>query len=96
MPTIIRTNHHWRPFLYRTEVPDAVLASEFDWTDPGDDIDGFFRYRGAWYHLSEFLREDSIPGFHGFHGDSYFSGVAVAVSDDGERYKVATVYHVSD
>jgi hypothetical protein len=84
----VTTNHQWRYFLYRHEVPTEVLLSEFDWLD--EDNDGaFLRYRGAWYHLSMFLRT-TIDGWHGVHPDSAFSGVLIEVSRDGEQYRIGT------
>ena len=91
MPLTIRTNHQWRPFVYRYDVPSEVLASEFDYHGE-DTVDGYFRYRGVWYHLDQFMRSEAVPGWHGFHGNLAFSGVAVRVSDDGESYQIATVY----
>ena len=84
----VTTNHQWRDFLYRHEVPENVLRSEFDWLDE-DDHSGFFRYRGVWYHLSMFLRT-TIDGWHGVHTDSAFSGVLIEVSNDGEQYRIGT------
>lgn len=100
MPVTIKTNHHMRPFVYRYDVPADVLASDFDWTDE-DDTDGFFRYRGVWYHVSMFTRipelrdEDRFNGWHGIHNDSFFSGVVIALSSDGEEFRVGTYYHTS-
>ena len=91
MSMTVQTNNHWRNFSYRSEVPPAVLADEFDYQDPEESIDGFFCYRKRWYHLDEFMR-GGPEGWHGFHGDSYFSGVAIRISDDGEQYQVATCY----
>ena len=95
----IRTNHNWRKFKYRDEVPAKVLASQFDWTDKAhaehdDYSDGFICYRGTWYHMADFMRVDGGPDematWHGYHGDSYFSGVLIRISDDGEEYQIAT------
>ena len=85
----ITTNNQWRDFAYRHEVPQAVLNSEFDWTDADD---GFFKYRSAWYHLSMFMIT-SLENWHGIHSDSMFSGVLIQVSDDGEKYKIGTVIY---
>ncbi|MBT8460250.1 MAG: hypothetical protein KJN60_11315 [Boseongicola sp.] len=94
----IVTNSHWRPFAYALDVPKDVLNDQFDWMRDEDGehdtesyCDGFFRYRGHWYHISEFTARDDVPGFQAMACDTYFSGVAIAVSDDGEAYKVATV-----
>jgi hypothetical protein len=93
----IITNHNWRQFNYRDEVPADVLESQFDWMKddkgdwPTDDyVDGFFCYRGHWYHLSEFMRSACPEGWHGGKADSFFSGVAIKLSDDGEEFQVAT------
>lgn len=102
MTTII-TNHHWREFVYRFDVPVDVLESKFDWmkvTDPDtgveswpedDYVDGFLCYHGIWYHLSDFGQTDE-NGYHGCHSDSFFSGVLIRLSDDGEQYQIATYY----
>jgi hypothetical protein len=84
----VTTNHQWRDFLYRNDVPANVLNSEFDWIGE-DEQDGFFRYRGAWYHLSMFLRT-AIEGWHGIHNDSAFSSVLIEISQDGEQYRIGT------
>ena len=97
------SNGNWRQFRYRYEVPASVLADQFDYQNPDETTDGFFSYRGIWYHLDQFMRhEGSLGGrvvgsgkgyaWHGVAGDSYFSGVVIAVSDDGETYRVGTYY----
>ena len=87
----IITNHHWRNFLYGYELTDKE-KEEFDWIDPEEfDTHSFFRYRGSTYSIQDFMVSSILPGWHGFHGDSFFSGVAIKLSDDGEQYKVALV-----
>jgi hypothetical protein len=76
--------------MYRCEVPEKVLRQDFDWCS---DDDGFFNYRGTWYHLSNFMRTDSGgelsgAGWQGYHGDSFFSGIVIAVSSDTQGYVV--------
>ena len=90
MKTTITTDHKWKPFVYRYDVPESVLADQFDYQDPNETIDGFFCYRGTWYHLDQFMRvgypgpfgQTDENGYHGFAGDSYFSGVAIKLSED--------------
>jgi len=36
----IKTNGHWRSFVYRWEVPPRVLATQFDWQNPDEYTDG--------------------------------------------------------
>lgn len=86
-PRVI-TNLNWRDFVYRADVPEEVLNDQFDWTDD-DDCDGFIHYRGTWYHLSQFM-VGGIEGWQGSHGDSFFSGVVINLSDDGEQYQIGT------
>jgi hypothetical protein len=90
----IVTNHHERQFVYRYDVPESVLTGHLDWTTE-DDFDGYFCYRGCWYHLGMFMRQDNVPGYDGVHCDTFFSGVAVQLSDDGETYRVATFCSLS-
>ena len=95
MTLTIRTNKHERQFQYRNEVPEKVLKSEFDWLGEEDGFDGFIHYRGCWYHLSQFMRlgeGSGMDGWDGYSGDSYFSGVLIKLSDDGETYQIATYF----
>jgi hypothetical protein len=90
----ISTNNQWREFKRRDEVPAEILAGQFDWTikaneEHDDYSDGFLEYRGTWYHLGDFMVGAPDP-WQGAHGDSFFSGVFIRVSDDGEQYKIAT------
>ena len=88
---MIITDHKWKPFRYRYEVPERVLKDDLDWCEPEEEyFDGFFKYRGQWYHLAEFLRGSRPEGYHGFHADSFFSGVAIKLSEDCGEYQVAT------
>ena len=92
MATKIYTNNHQRQFLYFYELTEKE-KKELDWIE--DDTASVFRYRGNVYSLDEFVRIDKnnpfYPlGYHGYHSDSYFSGILIKVSDDGESYQVAT------
>lgn len=98
-PTI-RTNRHWRDFVYRTEVPEKVLKDQFDYQDAEEVSDGFLEYLGCWYHLDMFMRvgypgpfgQTTEDGWQGSHNDSFFSGVVIRLSDDGEQYQIGTFY----
>lgn len=89
----IRTDKKWKQFKYRDEVPKKVLASEFDWLDE-DDIDGFFRHHGVWYHTSQFMRvpndAEGLSGWDGYASDSFSAGTVIKLSSDGEEYIVGT------
>lgn len=98
MSLTIKTDSKYKPFVYRSEVPAKILAGQFNHLSEDDASDGFFCYRGAWYHLSAFMRSDSADAFteggkgawDGYAADSYFSGVLIRVSRDGETYCVGT------
>lgn len=85
-----------KPFRFRSEVPEKVLRENFSWLT--DICSGnFFKYRARWYHLSEFMHveshtEFSKAGWQGYHGDSFFSGILLALSEDGETYVVGTYF----
>ena len=90
----IITNYQWRGFLYRDEIPESVLKSDFDYLEP-DEIDGFIKYRGRYYHITEFMRFHNenapFPGdWHGYMCDSAFSGVLVRINGDFSQYQIAT------
>ena len=97
----IRTDHKWKNLRYRYEVPSRALTAKFDYQDASEEsgvTDGFFCYLGIWYHLDEFTRldcmtEDSpFSGWDGYAGDSFFSGVLIKLSEDGEQYQVGRYY----
>jgi hypothetical protein len=90
----IKTNHHWHAFASRLDVPADVLASQFNWTNEGyekhsDYWEGFLCYRGHWYHIDDFMRGE-FDGWQGCHAGCFSSGVLINISDDGERYQIAT------
>lgn len=95
MALTIRTNNHDRQFIYKYDVPAEVLADQFAYLDE-DVTDGFFNYHNTWYHTSQFMRIPTgdgplyLAGWEGAHGDSFFSGVLIKLSDDGETYRIAT------
>lgn len=88
----VYTNYHRRLLQYRCDVPEDVLASDFDWLDD-DTFDGFFEYRDCWYHICDFMRiSDNAPfpgEWDGYSSDSFFSGILIKLLDDGE-YIVGT------
>lgn len=87
----LTTDNKWKNFKYRYEVPEKVLKEQFSHLE--DEIDGFIKYRENWYHTSDFMRIESIKdfaGYDGYLGDSFFLGIVIKLSSDGERYKIAT------
>ena len=95
MTVTVKTDKKWKNFKYRNEVPKKVLADNFSWTNEEDQFDNFFQYKGYWYHLDDFMNLagfEPMKGWDGYSGDSFFSGVVIKVSPDGEQYQVGTYY----
>jgi hypothetical protein len=92
----IKTNHKPRLLIDGSELTDKE-AAEFDYMD--DVMEGtFFRYKGIVYSLDQFMRIDNNTelsdwhSWHGYHSDSYFSGVLVKFTNDCDMIIVATYY----
>lgn len=93
MDLTITTNNQWRNFLYGYEVPEKVMKEQFDYLGGDANCDGFICYKGNYYHLCDFMRIDTNSPFDtkkwsGYVSDSFFSGILIKVSDDGEHYKI--------
>jgi len=94
----IITDHKWKQFKYGYEVPEKVMEDQFSHLseDNGDNSDGFLQYRGYWYHLSDFMNIDKnsplLGTWHGYASDTFFSGILIEVSEDGETYRVGRYY----
>ena len=92
----IKTDHKWKNFLYGYELTDKEKAA-FDYIDV-EEIDSrdFLRYRGILYDPNDFMRTGShgcpFKDWHGYASDSYFSGVLIKISEDGEQYQAGTYY----
>ena len=89
MGAVVTTNHHVREFLYMWDVPYGVLCDQFEHLDSFEATTGFFKYRGWWYHVSDFMRTP-MEGWDGAAPDSFFSGVLIKLHEDGETYTVGT------
>jgi len=83
----IKTNNQPRRLLFACEFSGAErakLREQFDWMsdDEFDSNCSFFRYKGYYYNLADFMRVDvangsPFVGWHGYSSDSYFSGVLI-------------------
>jgi hypothetical protein len=89
----IITNHHYRDLTSWYDIPER-FRSDFDYVHEDDrHSTRFFRYRGNWYDLGEFLatrgtsKDGPLARWHGFQADSYFSGIVIRYSPDFERVK---------
>ena len=95
----ITTDNKWKFFSSISEVPEKVINDQFDYQNRDEVFDGFFKYRGVWYHTDMFMRIDHNEdmkdqeghNWHGYHSDSAFSGVVIKISrSDNEKYMVGT------
>jgi hypothetical protein len=97
----IRTNNVPRFTVDPSELTPAE-RDDFDYLDwakidAGADSATFVRFRGELYSLDQFRRVEpggdfARAGWHGIHNDSFFSGVLIRMSDDGEQVTLATSY----
>lgn len=93
MSLTITTNNQPRFLLNWFDLTDKE-RSEFDYlkTEEEQSEHQFFRYRGWTYDLGEFMRApEELKPWHGYHGDSYFSGILVKYVGD-ESVICATYY----
>ena len=88
MEVTIITNHIYREIEY------GVPEWRMDETEA--ELEPFFRYKGNQYFFSEIERPTSHPvefnGWDAWVPDSYFSGIIVKFSEDGESVKVGRYY----
>ncbi len=98
----ITTNNVPRELMYLSDFNSAdqdKIRKQYDWMEP-EDIEcnyGFFKYRGCFYHLQDFMRVDDdstgdLVGWDGYVGDSYFSGTVMQFAEDCEHVIVGR-YH---
>ena len=98
----IITNRVPRDVVEAYELTPAE-RKDFDYLDwaaieRGEDSASFFRYQGEIYDLGEFMTTGGLPEFsplrqwHGYHSDSFFSGVLVRYVDDCERVVIGRFY----
>ena len=92
----IRTDHKWRNFKYGHELAPK-WRKEHDWmSDEEYETASFVWYKGWATPLSEFMSVDKNAPFggkwNGYTSDTFFSGVVIEVSDDGEQYRVGMYY----
>jgi hypothetical protein len=87
----IKGNGHYRDILFFWEL---TKKEQDEIKDDYEDIQesSFFRFKGRVYDLNDFMRIDSnhmdFAGYHGYHADSFFSGILVKMSECGEGVSV--------
>ena len=82
----IKTNNQPRRLFFACELSQperAKLRQQYDWMDDEqfDHDCSFFKYRGQYHNLADFLRNTNpdgmFKGWHAISSDSYFSGMLV-------------------
>ena len=99
----IITNNQPRDLMHLCDFSTAdqeKIREQYDWMNP-EDIEynyGFFKYRGQFFHLTDFIRTPSesiseLQHWEGYSTDSYFSGTVVRfVENDCDRVVVGRYY----
>lgn len=95
----IRTNNKPRLIIddYQLTEKERLDFDYPDWQaiDRGEDFACFFRYKGQMYDLGEFTRvaaDSPLSGWEGGSADSFFSGVVVRYTEDGEHVIVGQYF----
>lgn len=96
MAMTIKSDKKWRNLLYEDELPKKQ-RKEFDYlNDEEFATRNFAKYRGNYYDVNEFMRVpdngSAFAKWDGYMSDTYFSGVLITLSSDGEQYKIGRFY----
>ena len=88
----VTTDNKFKPFLDWSDLSKKEQA-EFDYKSEEDqECSGYIRYYGCVYSLDSFMSIDEHAPFggswSGYCSETFFSGVLIEVSNDGEEYKV--------
>jgi hypothetical protein len=85
------SNYHERNLTYGYELSEKERKG-FDYLDNDNfDMHDFLRYRGELYDIEEFTTLEH-PYWQGVRADTYFSGIVVRFTDDGESVIVGRCY----
>jgi hypothetical protein len=90
----IRTNHKGRNFKYGYELAPK-WRKEFDYMEDEEfETCNFIWYRKCATPLNDFKRivESEFKGWDGYTSDTFFSGLVIKLSDDGEQYKIGMYF----
>lgn len=95
----IFTNNKPRKFLQYFELPKKYQKiAKLDFEYLGDvESEEFFIYKGTLYHLSDFMAINYNPNtefskWRAYLSDTYFSGIVIKISSDGEEVICGTYY----
>lgn len=99
----ITTNNVPRDLLYLSDFSSSdqtKIRNQYDWMD-AEDLEckfGFFKYRGCFYHLQDFMRvaneaTGDLVGWDGYAGDSFFSGTLIKLVDNNCEQVIVGRYY---
>ena len=92
----IHSNYHWRDFLHREDVPESVLSGYLDWCDESW---GYLKYRGEYFHLSQFMVSGPTltdAGWQAAEFDGYGCGTCISISEDGSTYRIGRFHFTAE
>ena len=87
----ITTNNQPRDLLSFwdfSEKDQRTIRKEFDWMEDLESQTGFFKYKGWFYHLSQFTRtseRSELVSWDGSKAESWSCGVLVKLTSDCEQ-----------
>ena len=93
----VRTDHKWKSLKYGYELPKNQRKQFNYLSDEEFDTHNFVKYRRSYYDVNEFMAipnrsSSDLGAWDGYHGETYFSGIVIKLSSDGERYKIGEAY----
>lgn len=92
----IITDGKWKNFKQDYEIPKSVIEKEFNYLEKGEGIGGWIVYRKSIYHISDFVTLQRGGRFEkdwdGYISDSFYSGIFIKLSKDGEQYKIGRYF----
>jgi hypothetical protein len=95
----VKTNNRTRHLFYACEVNYSErerFRREFDWMEQEEfDRSMFFKYRGEYYALSEFIRVEGdllAKGWQGQLGETAWSSLLVKIVDSHQSVIVGRAY----
>lgn len=103
MAVTIKTDHKWKAVLSGFELPKK-WRKEFSYLTNDQYSDVRFAYYNKYYYdVQEFMvlqghagQPKEFKGWDGYQSDSYFSGIVIKISSDGEKYKIGRYYQTGD
>ena len=86
------TNNVPRPIIYSHDLTPKEQAEMQDLLPNYWEDESYIRYKGQVYPLSDFLQSPPhLYNWDAFRSDSFFSGLAVKLSDCGDAVTVALI-----